>query len=134
MGLIIKILIIGFFINLLYELLHSVLYKTCLEASLRKYTYLMLKAALFDGLVIGVVYYISYLIFNNVNPFLNTLQLTTFLLLSLTFAYAWEIYSLRREKWEYASNMPLFLAVGVTPLLQLVLTGICTLYIVFNFY
>ena len=111
----------GFFINLLYELLHSLLYTTCLNAPLQKYVYLMLKAAIFDGLAIALIYYI---VRGNV---------WLFVIAALVFAYAWEWHSLREKKWEYSAKMPRMLGVGATPLFQLAFTGLLSLYIVFHF-
>ena len=93
----------------------------------------MLKACIFDGLIITTLYYLVYLIFKNENIFENYLQLIIFSIASLAFAYGWEIYSINKGKWEYAKEMPLISNVGLTPLVQLLLTGILSLKIVFNF-
>ncbi len=133
-NLLIKLFVAAFFINLLYELLHSILYKTCLEAPLKKYIYLIIKAAVFDGLVISLIYFITYLIFNGQNIFDNYYQLIVFLFSSLIFAYIWEIYSLKKGKWEYSDKMPIILGAGITPALQLTLTGFLSLYLIFNLF
>ncbi len=123
----ITLFFIAFFLNLLYELLHSLLYKTCQEASLKKYIYLILKAAIFDGLVISVISVATFSIF-------PAYQLVVFVLVSLAFAYLWEIYSLKAGEWEYAKTMHKMLGVCLTPLVQLVLTGLLSLYIANNFF
>lgn len=127
------IFIVAFFLNLLYELLHSILYETCLKAPLKKYIYLILKGALFDGVAIAVIYFGTYVAFKSPNPFDNIYQIIVFGLISFIFAYMWEVYSLKKKKWAYASGMPMILGVGVTPLLQLALTGLLSIYIVFQF-
>lgn len=121
-----KIFFVGFFINLLYELLHSVLYKTCIEAKIKKYIYLILKAALFDGFAISTIYFTSILISQKY-------KILLFLILSLIFAYIWEIYSLKKGKWEYMPAMPKVLGVGITPVVQLSFTGLISIYISLNF-
>ncbi len=123
----------GFFINLLYELLHSLLYKTCLESPLPNYLYLILKAALFDGITITTIYFITYLVFQNKNPFNNYFQLVLFCLIGLLFAFLYEKYSLYQKRWEYSDKMPLIFSVGVTPTIQLALTGFLVLHFTFNF-
>lgn len=133
-NLIIKIFFAAFFINLLYEISHSVLYETCLKASFKKYIYLILKGAMFDGLAISIIYFATYLIFNSQNILSNYYQFVLFFSVSLIFAYFWEIYSIKAGKWEYSDKMPLIFGVGITPVIQLTLTGILSLYIVFNFY
>src|SRR3989344_5709143 len=119
--LLIKIFLVSFFINLLYEVLHSILYKTCLEAKTKKYVYLILKGALFDGFSISIIYFLSYLIFKNTDPFKNYYQLILFIIVGLLFAFLWEVYSIKRGKWEYSKKMPLIFKVGLTPFLQLAL-------------
>lgn len=132
-NLLINLFLVSFLINLVYELSHSFLYKTCLEASFKKYTYLILKGALFDGFVITIIYYFSFLIFKTEHIFQNHLQLTFFIIIALLIAYFWEVYSLKAKKWEYSNNMPLVLDVGLTPFIQLALTGILSLYLVFQY-
>lgn len=127
-----NIFVIALLLNLIYEVLHSVLYKTCLEASFKKYLYLITKACIFDAFSITIIYYLSYLIFRNKNVFENPLQLTAFSLTALMFAYFWETYSLKKGKWKYSKTMPLILGVGATPLIQLFLTGILSFYIIFK--
>lgn len=119
----IKIFFIACFINLLYEILHSLLYKTCWEASLSRYVYLIIKAAVFDGFSIVVIYFVSF-------RFLRfDFRIFTFIIVSLFFAYFWEIYSLKKGKWEYSPKMPIILGVGLTPLIQLCLTGILSVVV-----
>ena len=129
----VKILFVAFFINLLYELLHSVLYKTCIEAPLKKYVYLILKGAIFDAFSITIIYFATYLIFKNINPFDSGAQIFAFLSINLILAYFWETYSIRNKRWEYSDAMPIILNVGITPLFQLAFTGIISLYLVIYF-
>lgn len=116
------IFIVALGINFLYELFHSQLYTTCLKAPLPKYAYLLCKGAIFDAFVITGLY----LVFGA--------HLISFILACLTVAYLWEWYSLKVKKWEYAPTMPIVLGVGITPLLQLALTGIFALYITEHFF
>lgn len=126
--LIIKIFLIGFFINLLYELLHSLLFKTCIEAPLKKYIYLMIKAAVFDGSAIAIIYIIA----NGISS--GFYQMIIFVIISVLFAYSWEIYSIKAGKWEYSDSMPVLLGAGVTPIVQLALTGLISIYIAINLF
>ena len=125
MSLLLTIFSVAFLLNLLYELLHSFLYETCRKASLKKYAYLMLKGAIFDGVAITSLYWLTSLVFK------NGLHLIIFLLLTLLLAYFWEVYSLKKGKWEYTKSMPIVFGVGLTPFIQLALTGFITLYLVF---
>src|SRR3989338_6314850 len=93
----IKILIVAVVLNLIYELLHSRLYKTCLEASFKKYWFLMIKACIFDGIAITIIYYFSQL-------FPDYLKLIIFSVATLAFAYFWELHSIKKGKWEYSRS------------------------------
>lgn len=115
-------------------MIHSLLYKTCYEVGLKKYVYLIIKGAVFDGFWISLIYSITYITFKNINIFNNYLQLSLFLIIALLFAYAWEIYAIKNKRWEYTSKMPLILNIGLTPLIQLALTGIIAIYFTLNAY
>ena len=178
--------VLAFVINLIYELLHSVLYTTCIEMPVKKYIPLMFKASSVDAVWITIFYLITYFIFKNESPLTNNYQLGLFFAISITWAYIWEIYSLgllqdkpstaififclrlyknfstyathmfqnfsfaspkiwkfryenypikdlSKKRWEYSKNMPLIAGAGVTPLVQLFLTGVVSFYIAFNF-
>ena len=131
MNLLIEIFIVSFFLNLLYELIHSLLYKTCINAPLPKYVYLMLKGGIFDGFAISITYFITYIIFKNISPLESYLQLSLFVVISVISAYAWEIYSVSNKRWEYSKKMPVILGAGLTPLFQLAITGLLAFYWIF---
>lgn len=130
---VISLLFVAFSINLIYEILHSLLYKTCLEMSIKKYVPLIIKASLVDAVWITGFYFITYAIFKNENPLTNYLQTLLFLAISISFAYGWEIYSIKNNRWKYSKAMPLVLGAGLTPLVQLFLTGITSFWLVFHF-
>ena len=91
----------------------------------------MLKASLVDAVWIAGFYLITYGIFKNTNPLTNVSQLVLFGVISIGWAYFWEIYSLKNKRWEYVSAMPVIAGAGLTPLVQLFLTGITMFAIVF---
>jgi len=126
-----EIFLAGFLINLLYETAHSLLYKTCLEMPAQKYVPLIIRASLYDGIWIVVIYLMTYLFFNNENIFSNYFQMTAFAIISIISAYLWELYSIKNKRWEYSSKMPLIFGAGLTPTFEIFLTGLASFYIVF---
>ena len=54
-----------------------------------------------------------------------------FVATGLTFAFIDETISTRKGRWEYAPAMPRIFGVGLTPLLELPVTGIVALALVF---
>ena len=126
-----EIFLVAFFLNLLYELLHSPLYRNCLDMSLQKYVSLIIRASFYDGIWIVAIYLATYLLFNNKNIFNSYFQIVSFSISSILFAYGWELYSIKNKRWEYSSKMPLIFGAGLTPTFEIFLTGLITLYIVF---
>ncbi|MBS3175708.1 hypothetical protein J4457_00545 [Candidatus Woesearchaeota archaeon] len=126
-----QIFLISFLINLLWELIHSQLYETCLKLSIKKFIPLIVVASLKDGFWISLFFMISVYFFGNVNILVNQLQLMTFIFLSLSFACIDEKISLRYKRWEYSKQMPKIWGVGITPLLELAATGVLTFLYIF---
>lgn len=126
-----QIFLVSFLINLLWEVIHSQLYTTCLKSSLKKYIPLIIGASLKDGFWISVFFLISVLIFKNVNILINHFQLSFFIFLSLSFSFIDEKISLKMKRWEYSKQMPKIFGVGITPLLEVAVTGILTFLYVF---
>ena len=126
-----QVFLISSLINLLWELVHSQFYKTCLKLSLKKFIPLIVKASFKDGLWISAFFAVSVSIFRNVNILNDSYQILFFTIISLFFAFIIEKISLKSKRWKYASIMPKIFGVGVTPLLQLAVTGILTFLFIF---
>lgn len=121
-----QIFLISFLINLLWEVIHSQLYETCLRLPLKKFIPLIIGASLKDGFWISTFYLISIFILGEINILANPLQLFVFVFLTLLFSYIDEKISIKLKRWEYSKQMPKILGVGITPLLELAITGILT--------
>lgn len=112
-------------------MLHSRLYVTCLEASLKKYIGLVVGASLKDGVWIAFFFGISTFVFGSINILANKFQLLFFVAVALVFSFIDERVSLKMKRWEYSGQMPRIFGVGVTPLLELAVTGVLTFLYVF---
>lgn len=126
-----QIFFISSLINLFWEVIHSQLYTTCQKLSLNKYIPLIIKVSLKDGFWISIFYLISFYIFQSTNILLNTNQLILFILLALSFSFIDEKISLKMKRWEYTAEMPTIFKVGITPLLELAVTGTLTFLYIF---
>ncbi len=131
MLLILQILIISFFLNLLWEVLHSQLYTTCIKASLKKYIPLITLASVKDAFWITLFFIITTITFKNTNILNNPYQLILFITLAISFSFFDERISIKRKRWEYTKQMPVVFGVGITPLLELAVTGTLTFLYVF---
>jgi len=127
----IQILIISFLINLLWEVLHSQLYTTCIKAPLKKFIPLIIIASIKDGLWITFFYTLSTYIFANTNILTNQAQLLFFIFATLSFSFIDEKFSLKTKRWEYTNKMPQILNIGISPLIELATTGTLTFLYVF---
>ncbi|MEK7649732.1 MAG: hypothetical protein AAB367_02110 [Patescibacteria group bacterium] len=109
------VFIAAFFLNLLWENVHSYLYVHYQGGTITEL--LLMKAALFDAFVtlVAAVLYIW------VKPFKNRLDVTLGGLFA--FAIGLELFALATLRWSYSSWMPTLpcLDVGITPIIQLAL-------------
>ncbi|MAZ41075.1 hypothetical protein CL654_03075 [bacterium] len=126
-----QIFLISFLVNGIWEMNHSVLYTTCYELPLKKTMRLLTIMSLKDGFWISLFYIVSILIFGEVNPFLNLSQLTLFIVLALLFSFVDERVSIKKGRWAYTNEMPRILGVGLTPFLELAVTGVIAFFVVF---
>jgi hypothetical protein len=129
--LLLQIFFVSFLINLLWEVTHSQFYNTCLKIKLKKYIPLIIGASIKDGLGISLLFWISTIIFKNVNVLQNSYHLLFFTLVALVSSFIDEKVSLKMKRWEYSEEMPRIFGVGFTPLLQIAITGILTFLYVF---
>jgi hypothetical protein len=126
-----KIFCLGFLVNLLWEILHSQLYLTCLNLPFKKFTSRIISASAKDALWILFFYFISVVLFKNNFIFQNNIQLGFFVFAALIFSFMDEKISLKLKRWEYTEKMPTIYGVGISPLLELVITGIFVFIFIF---
>lgn len=126
-----QIFVVAFFLNLLWEVLHSPLYTTCHEMPLGKMQRLLVVMSFKDAFWILFFYWMLAVMFDNTSILSNSLQLLLFIVAALSFSFVDEYISLRMQRWSYADNMPTIFGVGITPLLELAVTGVATFVIVF---
>lgn len=129
--LILKLFIIGFLLNFFYEVLHSELYATFKKMKYVERVSLICVMALKDAFWVVLFYVLVALAAGVNNILLTPLSICMFALISVLFSYFDEKISISLKRWEYSSAMPQFSGVGITPFLQIVVTGFATLYIVF---
>lgn len=119
----IKLFITAFFINFFWEVWHSELYTTCHRMKYTERMRLLTLMSLKDAFWICVFFGGTVLAFGGTDIFSNTYQVVLFLTLTLGFSFIDEYVSVRMRRWEYAPTMPTLLGVGLTPFLELAVTG-----------
>ncbi|MEK6934699.1 MAG: hypothetical protein AABW46_02365 [Nanoarchaeota archaeon] len=124
--------LIAFFLNLFWEISHSLLYNwnnLPLQNNIYYYIPKILWASLVDAFYVFVI--LLLLIWSK--KIKNKDYVITFSV-GLFIAFVIEIRALYLELWSYNQYMPTFFGIGVTPLLQLATTGVITLYILKKIY
>src|SRR6266404_3025179 len=103
------VFLLSFVLNFVWESLHSVLYAFYQHGPIT--LLILLRAALFDALVITILYIV----------FSGRAKIWLPVCVAFLFAVALELFALKTGRWEYNSLMPIipFLHVGLTPVLQL---------------
>ena len=127
---ILKIFLISFLINIIWEFCHCGLYSTCVNWQSKKRILLLTFASFKDALFIVIFYLISIFTSENKNILEVPLSLSYFIALSLLFSFIDEKLSIKYKRWEYSLKMPKVFGVGITPLLELAITGTITFIIV----
>ena len=127
---VIQIFVISFFFNLLWEMLHSCLYDTCLHRAHAQNVRAITVMSVRDAFWIVFFYMVSVLVFGSWQIFESVWQVLVFVALTMVFAAIDEVYSLRKGRWKYSTAMPTVFGVGLTPLIELGVTGLLALFIV----
>lgn len=130
------IFIFAFLLNLIWEHLHSVLYVSYQGGAMN--SLLFVRCALFDASAITFVAYVCFyspLSKGALSSSAGGMSSLLFVFVLLVFAIILEKYALATGRWVYADTMPIIslLNVGLTPVVQLALTGYVTLKI-FGFF
>ncbi|MEX0920110.1 MAG: hypothetical protein WDZ69_00835 [Candidatus Pacearchaeota archaeon] len=142
---ILSIGLIAFFLNLLWETLHSPLYVCRLPSFLPEVIkdcsllladeYWLIIASLIDGISIVFLIFIMSLVKGNFswvkNPKKNSYLVFAFL--GILLAVIYELYAYALGMWGYTDSMPVIFGIGLSPLVQLATTGVLALWIAKKF-
>lgn len=124
---------VSFLINLFYEVSHSVLYNwnvLPLENTVYFYVPRILSATLGDGIFISIIFLLNCLFQRGISWVKRPKKRDyfAFAFLGIIFAVAVELKASAFNSWTYLDSMPAILGIGLTPLIQLALTGIVSLF------
>ncbi|MBU0957584.1 MAG: hypothetical protein KKF56_02105 [Nanoarchaeota archaeon] len=125
---IITLLIIIFILNLIWEFSHFPLY---IDLSWENSTLHLIYATFGDLLLISIIFTIISLKNKTIN-WINKSSIFDYILitfLGIIIAVFIELRAFVENKWEYTQYMPTIFSIGLTPLIQLAVTGILSLLI-----
>lgn len=135
---IILVLILSFFLNLLWELSHSLLYNwnaSPLQNTVQFYVPKILISSLGDVMYFFIILLVVSL-FKKGFYWISKPDKKSYILLivlGIIFAFFIEVKAKMLGLWAYNQYMPLLFGIGITPLLQLAVTSFLSLYLVNNF-
>jgi hypothetical protein len=118
--------------NFVWESFHAVYLYEDHKFSSEHYVPMINYVSTMDGLIISGIYIVASLIWRNLLwiKSLNRINIITFLVLGLADAVIIEYRSVYvLNKWSYNSIMPTIFGIGVSPLVQLSLTGMLALIV-----
>lgn len=118
----ITIFLIALLLNLLWEFWHWRYYETCLRMIVHERRLLLATMSVKDAIWIMLFYWVA----RDVLFLWGYGGVIAVATMGLIFSYVDERISLYLGRWEYAVNMPRVLGVGLTPLLELAVTGAVT--------
>lgn len=127
-----RFLIIGFIalvLNLIWEFSHYSLYIDL--SGIPKYQHLII-ASLADTLILFCIFMIVSLKNENFKQvkYQSYFDYLLVVFMGLAVAILIELINLNLSRWEYTKAMPTLLGIGISPLIQLALTGIVSLAII----
>lgn len=130
---------VSYLINLLWEVSHSVLYNWSilpLHNTVYFYVPKILGATLGDAIMLSVIFLVL-AVYRTGFLWIRFTRRGDYIFLvcaGLLFAVVVELRAAHLHLWTYASSMPLVAGMGLTPLIQLAITGLATLWVLRHLY
>jgi hypothetical protein len=120
----------AFLLNFFWESGQGLLYRAHQEFAARVYVPMMVQMSLLDALSITGLYLFTSLFARSLVWRLDGRNLVVFSLSGLIAAWSVEYVSVNLlHIWAYTASMPVLFMVGLSPLLQLFLTGLVSVFI-----
>ncbi|MBI4448834.1 hypothetical protein HY641_02290 [Candidatus Woesearchaeota archaeon] len=132
----IVVFVIGFFLNLLWESIHAVLfYKDHAAYAASYFVRMILYVSSIDGLLLVGILYLSHLFFRRHCGLEEVgLREVIFILVSgILIAAMIELKALYLKQWVYTDMMPTIFGMGFSPLIQLAVTGAISIFLTSKF-
>lgn len=131
---ILSILIVSFILNIAWENAHAPLYKWFIDYS--NHFKMCFDASIWDALLILTMYFLISLILWNLD-WIESIKIKDFFLIiviGLIITIIFEKYALDTWRWDYNEYMPIipFLWIGLSPILQLIITPYLTFFIIWK--
>jgi hypothetical protein len=127
----ILLFVIGFFLNFFWESVHAIfLYEGISDYSAGSFVRLISYASLIDAICIAFIFLAGCFIFRKVwmKPY-DKKQILFTAVIGIIIAVVIEERALISHRWSYTALMPTIFGIGVSPLVQLAITGVLSIII-----
>lgn len=132
------VFVISFLLNFLWEAIHAVLfYEGHADYPALFFVKMLLYASFFDAVFISVIFLAGCYIWKGSSCWIknfNKKKLFFTIIAGLIIASLIELRAMIYKRWSYNELMPTILGLGVSPLLQLSVTGSITFYLASIFF
>ncbi len=126
------IFVFSYLLNFVWESFHAVFLYEAHDFNAMKYVLMIGYVAIVDASLIVVMYAVIAILWKNFSWIkqMNKKQNYTFITIGLIIAVIIEYKGVfLQQKWSYSSLMPTIFGIGLSPLLQLSITGMLVLFI-----
>lgn len=128
----IVLLVIAFMQNFLWEALHAVFLYANHDFAASKYIIMLLYVSAVDAVMILFLYFLNAIFFKELFWIkkLNSKKIYAYSLLGLIIATIIELRAFSLNRWEYTSLMPTLFGLGISPIVQLSVTGVISIWLI----
>lgn len=126
------LLVIAFMQNFLWEALHAVFLYANHDFAASKYVIMLLYVSAVDAVMILFLYFLNAIFFKELFWIrkLNSKKIYAYSLLGLIIATIIELRAFSLNRWEYTSLMPTLFGLGISPIVQLSVTGVISIWLI----
>ncbi len=128
------VFVFSFLLNFVWESLHAVYLYEGHNFAAKFYVRMILYVSTIDALLVCLILVIGSFVFDKFSNPLNLNQISFTFILGVLIAAIIEAKALFFKQWIYTDLMPTIFGMGLSPLLQLAVTGVISFFLVSKFF
>lgn len=123
------IFIFSYLLNFLWEAIHAYTLYQSHDFQASKYVPMLLYASLIDSLLICLIFFVGFLVLKRIIKANKTKEVVFILIAGFIISSIIELKALLFKQWSYNDIMPTIFGMGLSPLLQLPITGLISIFL-----
>jgi|SRR3989338_6765516 len=128
------IFVFAYLLNFLWEAIHAYTLYQGHDFQASIYVPMLLYVSFIDSLLICLIFFIGFLLFSKIIKSHNLKEIIFILASGFLIASFIELKALFFHQWNYKAIMPTIFGMGLSPLLQLPITGMISIFVVGKFF